>query len=287
MKKEWLAKTFALGIVVLFIVISFTPTIGISSYLDDTTPPVTTISFDPPEPDGKNGWYVSNVNVTLNASDDITGVDITKYRINGGIWYNYTEPFILEDDGEDILIEFYSIDNVGNQEEVKSFEIDIDKTKPLVSLTYEVIGENQSGGWDFRFWATAIDYTSGMNRVEFFENSILQCVGYGPGPSYYWNMVLYPNFLVFGLIRDLNISEDFIKFFSIIIFITWNYPEPDIKVYAYDNAGNWNFDEIEHPTFYPPDNGIYLFQNFTFINNYKGHIGKFFIKARFYSYDII
>ena len=287
MKKEWLVKTLALGIIVLFIGVTITPTIGMPSYFDDIIPPVTTISFDPLEPNGENGWYVSNVNVTLNASDDNTGVNITKYRINGGIWYNYTEPFILDADGEDILIEFYSIDYAGNQEEVKSFEIDIDKTKPLVSLTYEVIGENQSGGWDLRFWATAVDDTSGMNRVEFFENSILQCVGYGPGPSYYWNMVLYPNFLVFGLIRDLNISEDFIKFFSIIIFITWNYPVPDIKVYAYDNAGNWAFDEIEHPTFYPPDSGIYLFQNFTFINNYKGYIGKFFIKARFYSWDII
>jgi len=287
MKKEWLVKTLALGIIVLFIGVTITPTIGMPSYFDDIIPPVTTISFDPLEPNGENGWYVSNVNVTLNASDDNTGVNITKYRINGGIWYNYTELFILDADGEDILIEFYSIDYAGNQEEVKSFEIDIDKTKPLVSLTYEVIGENQSGGWDLRFWATAVDDTSGMNRVEFFENSILQCVGYGPGPSYYWNMVLYPNFLVFGLIRDLNISEDFIKFFSIIIFITWNYPVPDIKVYAYDNAGNWAFDEIEHPTFYPPDSGIYLFQNFTFINNYKGYIGKFFIKARFYSWDII
>ena len=51
---------------------------------DDTTPPVTTHSLDPPEPDGWNGWYVSDVNVTLTATDDESGVKEIKYCVNRG-----------------------------------------------------------------------------------------------------------------------------------------------------------------------------------------------------------
>jgi len=38
---------------------------------NDTTPPVTTISFGPLYPDGYNGWYVSDVTITLEATDDM------------------------------------------------------------------------------------------------------------------------------------------------------------------------------------------------------------------------
>jgi hypothetical protein len=61
-------KCLAIGIILLFVGVAINPITGISSNRDDTTPPVTTISFNPPEPDGENGWYVSNVTVILNAS---------------------------------------------------------------------------------------------------------------------------------------------------------------------------------------------------------------------------
>ena len=91
MKKEWLVKSLALGVVVLFIGMSTIPVIGSlsvekhiltkeliykSEYRNDndTTPPVTTHNLDPPEPNGLNDWYVSDVTVTLNATDDLSGV---------------------------------------------------------------------------------------------------------------------------------------------------------------------------------------------------------------------
>ena len=284
MKKEWLEKILALGIVVLFITITITPAIGISGYLDDTTPPITTISFNPPNPDGENGWYVSNVTVTLNATDD-SGVNITKYRIDDSIWYNYTEPFILDFDGEDILIEFYSIDNAGNQEEVKSASIDIDKTKPQISLCYEVTGGNPITGYEFTFTATATDDTSGMNRVEFYINNELQETVNGSGPVYQWEVHYPPLFAlkVIGLIRDPEITNEYIKFFAKIVFVLGIKDfNPWESAYAYDNAGNYDFDKIEHPTSIATISpGIYLFKNLTLPNSYKGYIGKFFIRATF------
>lgn len=45
---------------------------------EHTTPPVTILSLNPPESDGDNGWYLSDVAVTLNATDDITNITENK-----------------------------------------------------------------------------------------------------------------------------------------------------------------------------------------------------------------
>ena len=52
---------------------------------EDTTPPRTTHALDPATPDGDGGWYVSPVEVTLNATDNEggSGVDTTEYRFAG------------------------------------------------------------------------------------------------------------------------------------------------------------------------------------------------------------
>jgi hypothetical protein len=115
MKKKFLA----IGIILLFILLAGSPIPGISYYRDDTTPPVTTISFIPPESSGQNGWYVYDVTVILNASDNDSGVNVTKYRVYYQPWKNYTEPFILSKEGRDIQIEYFSVDNAGNIETVK------------------------------------------------------------------------------------------------------------------------------------------------------------------------
>ena len=283
MKKEWLIKNLALGIVFLFIVITVTPILGISNYLDDTNPPVTTISFNPPEPDGDNGWYVSNVTVILNAADEISGVNITKYRIDGGIWQTYTEPFILDDDGEDILIEFYSIDNAGNQEEIKSAEINIDKTIPDVDIAYLITGANPFF-LDFSVTATAYDDTSGTNKAEFYVNHEFQVTVKDPGPIYHWIYHYVPscNLSIRGLICNSKITDEYVKFFAIIIKILRpKLDTPLLSVFVYDNAGNWNCDYTTKTLL---DDCIYydFFDNIKIPNNYTGHIGRFFIYATFY-----
>ncbi|NIA09775.1 MAG: PKD domain-containing protein [Nitrospiraceae bacterium] len=97
----------------------------------DTVAPVTNISFNGTE--GNNGWYTSNVTVTILPSDATSGVDTTYYSINGGNWTNYTSPFIISDNGE-TAIEFYSIDKAGNKEAVENSTIKIEKTAPNVSI---------------------------------------------------------------------------------------------------------------------------------------------------------
>ena len=155
-------------------------------------PPVTTISFAPPEPDGCNGWYVSNVTVTFNATDD-EGVNATYFRINTSNWEIYSDPFILSEDGDDILIEYYSVDIIGSVEDVKSTTIDIDRTPPYVNLTYEVLGWSPLEGWEFQFTAFVKDNCSGAgDRVEFYFNNELMETVSGSGPEYVWTFCYYP-----------------------------------------------------------------------------------------------
>jgi Regulator of Chromosome Condensation (RCC1) repeat protein len=44
----------------------------------DTAPPATSIALSPPAPDGQNGWYVSDVSVSVSATDDDSGVAETR-----------------------------------------------------------------------------------------------------------------------------------------------------------------------------------------------------------------
>ena len=97
----------------------------------DNTPPTTTATLDPPEPDGENGWYTTPVEVTLAATDNAggSGVETTLYAIDGGDFTAYEEPFTVSGDGQH-EVEFRSRDAEGNLEATKSMEIKIDGTPP-------------------------------------------------------------------------------------------------------------------------------------------------------------
>ena len=98
-------------------------------------------------------WINKDYEVVLTPDDPInndrSGLNRTYYRINNGDWIEETGNeirFMIEGEGEH-LIEFYSIDNVSNQEDIKSGTVFIDKTKPIIvewnipEITYESTGE--------------------------------------------------------------------------------------------------------------------------------------------------
>lgn len=59
---------------------------GIIIAQTDTTAPSTTYSLSPASPNGDNGWYVSPVQIQLDATDLETGVKTIYYRVNNGSW---------------------------------------------------------------------------------------------------------------------------------------------------------------------------------------------------------
>lgn len=271
-------KGVVVSVILLFISVSIVPTTGTRVSFDDITPPVTTCTLNPPEPNGNNSWYVSDVEVTLNATDDMSGVNVTQYRINGGSIKMYTEPFNVTVDGQH-TVEYRSIDYAGNIEDWKSVEFKIDQTGPIVDITYEMYG-NPITGWKFITFAYCDDYTSGVERVEFYH---WKWDGYFElyidfDEPYEWesNVFIKGECSVKGLIFFPWFYDEYVSFF--VLFTKMYGDEFGLTGFCFDNAGNSEFDTL-HCMINNTYN--YMFQRFTFLNNYSGKIGLFFIDAVF------
>jgi len=126
----------------------------------DSAPPTTTISVTGTL--GENSWFISPVTITLTATDDVTGVDYTMYKLDSASWTIYTSPFTVSDDASH-TIEYYSVDNNGNTETVKSADFKIDQMPPITTHTFT--GDAGNNGWYFNmyFLLNAIDNTSGVD----------------------------------------------------------------------------------------------------------------------------
>ena len=128
--------------------------------IDVHTPPVTTIAIEGLS--GNEGWYISPIRVILNASD-WSGVDYTKYNVDGGAWKTYTGPFPFFTPGEHV-IGYYSVDIWGNVEPAHYETVKIDTEKP--ELHVDISGE-QINGWYVTATITcnASDKISGLKAI--------------------------------------------------------------------------------------------------------------------------
>lgn len=87
----------------------------------DIEPPVTRIVADGPHyyaPDGKL-WITSRTKLELRA-DDASGMANIFYRIAGGDWRSYIEPFMVPGPEGPYRIEYYALDLYGNREGVQT-----------------------------------------------------------------------------------------------------------------------------------------------------------------------
>jgi len=136
---------------------------------------------------GDNGWYKSEVTITLTATDDgqpaqnIYGVDYTNYKVDDGSWALYSSAFRVSSDGKH-KVYYYSVDKAGIKEAEKSIDIWIDTVSPAglikindnaqyttstsVTLTPEAVDGTGSGVAQMRFrneggnWASWQSYTT-------------------------------------------------------------------------------------------------------------------------------
>ncbi|MDH3976294.1 MAG: Ig-like domain-containing protein [Deltaproteobacteria bacterium] len=91
----------------------------------------------------------------ISASDNLAGVSLTEYRVDGGNWAAYA-PFTIAAEGSH-LIEYRSADNVGNMEAVKALSVITDNTPPLTSIS---VGNPKFDDGRGNFYVTAsTEYT--------------------------------------------------------------------------------------------------------------------------------
>ncbi|RLF31669.1 MAG: hypothetical protein DRN07_06680, partial [Thermoplasmata archaeon] len=149
--------------------------------------PATFCDLSPAEPTGENGWYVTPVTVSLEATDDASGVSHTLYKIDNGNWNTYTGPFVIDSDGAHTVY-YYSVDNAGNEEGVKTRQVNIDFYGPTITIqkpaNYIYLFDRPILPWigyrpvvigSISVTATVVDTaTSGIQNVELYVNNQLK-----------------------------------------------------------------------------------------------------------------
>lgn len=83
------------------------------------------------------GWQTSDFNILFSPTDELSGINETYYRIDEGELETGTEIEINVDGNH--LIEFYSVDNAGNNETVKQFNALLDKTNPIADAGEDLV----------------------------------------------------------------------------------------------------------------------------------------------------
>ncbi|MDD1756777.1 MAG: Ig-like domain-containing protein, partial [Methanomassiliicoccales archaeon] len=93
---------------------------------------------------GQEGWYVSSVDVVINASDSLSGLLAIQYSLDGGSWENYTSAVTISEPGEHSLL-FRAEDVAGNLQDTVELSIKLDNSLPTSELTNE--GTTGEEGW--------------------------------------------------------------------------------------------------------------------------------------------
>jgi hypothetical protein len=108
---------------------------------------------------GENGWYISPVVITF---DDENGTWVHCFvKIDGGDWFEYTGPIIVNTDGIHTVY-YYYIDHDGNVSPTYSAMFKIDMTPPTLEITVHRIGPK------IGVTMNASDDTSGVGLFEFY-----------------------------------------------------------------------------------------------------------------------
>lgn len=245
---------------------------------NDTTPPFTTYSINRT---AHNGVYNTSIKVTLNATDNGSGVNVTYYDAPGsGGLKEYKEPFIIAMTGIFNFV-YYSVDNAGNKEEVRfSPTLEMDLVPP------ELLGicpEKFIGPMGMKLTADCRDpFGSGCDYVEFYDDGELMFTDYEDPYEWNWTAATkgkhtlravvydraghsdyceikkkppFPGIKYVGLISNPQISAGKVSFFAILTFSSWDF------------EFGWGYTTL---------------RTITFSSYYEGYIGKHFVAAKFW-----
>ncbi len=139
------------------------------STVTDTVPPTSTHELAGTI--GNDDWYTSCVTITVEATDDASGVDAIFLKVDDGDYVEYTEPVEICTDGEHEFW-YYAVDTAGNiEEENGPFSFKLDKTAPVFDeYTFTPLNALKN-----KWLCTAVvsDATSGIVKVDFYVDEAL------------------------------------------------------------------------------------------------------------------
>ena len=137
--------------------------------VQDSTPPATTASVAGVT--GQNGWYVSDVTVTLNSTDTCTGVKEIHYTVNGveTVVNGNTADFTLSQDGS-YVVTYWAVDNAGREGEHNTTPVNRDTAPPATVATPS--GTQGNGGYYTSCVNVTLQTSTGASGVERTEYSL-------------------------------------------------------------------------------------------------------------------
>ena len=100
----------------------------------DLTAPVTTSAVAGTVVPGITQWYKDSAQVTLTRTDNLSGVQSTRYTIDGGTTLNYLSPFTIQTDGSH-TINYWTSDKAGNNETQQSRVVNVDVNAPVTQIS--------------------------------------------------------------------------------------------------------------------------------------------------------
>lgn len=112
-------------------------------------------------------WYKNDVEVVLNAQENLSGVNKTFYSVNGSDFVEGSNLVVTEEGTN--KVSYYSVDVAGNKEETKSPYVKIDKSVPTIVAD---VNEEYSLGSEFEISYTAEDQYSGVASEEVTLNGV-------------------------------------------------------------------------------------------------------------------
>jgi hypothetical protein len=98
----------------------------------DRSHPVSTLRTMPSAP-AMNGWFRTKPTVVLRAVDGTrnAGLRLERYRIDGGNWITYSDPFTIDEGHHDVDYQALDLSGTANDESIRSAHFDVDLTPPV------------------------------------------------------------------------------------------------------------------------------------------------------------
>ncbi|MBN2165071.1 MAG: hypothetical protein JW717_02225 [Marinilabiliaceae bacterium] len=137
----------------------------------DGISPSSKIQFKNTQKHLKEGQYIYNgeTKIEIIATDKTSGVENIYVSIDNQPFSIYNEPLSFKQE-KNYTLKYYSVDNVGNSEDIKSIEFQIDNTPPVVNwrLEGDVSGNTASGR--SKIILVAQDIISGVKTIKYQIN---------------------------------------------------------------------------------------------------------------------